>query len=981
MQSYEIFPEGQYYAEMIQNNPVPVIVPPESQNYEQFLQDSHDTIVPLAGESVDDVPPPPCPDSAAGGASVDGPVLVPETEEEKEGLKKVLRRYKWCTVCSGGCINSEGYSHRNKRGHAMRALKDHEKEQLTQEWLYKQRGGEQAREAVVRSNRVQQLQQEQQPQSQASPAVPEKRYTLHIGIHKRKGWTVRDAYEKDPHWLAWAMVSTLHVQYPIIEKELRREGLWEQAQALAREKRGMMTEEAKRKRAEVEDKLARGDKVPKDVVKQRRLAAEVLEVDKTDHAEAGKLPHAQKRKGKKRRHVSCATKFNQHCAICGKLGHKSPTCPEAVKAAEDSTRGMVPVNAHQKGKEKALAKVVAHLKYVPPEMRTEQYEERPSKKSRTKKCLSFLDLSRMHGNEQFHHCFDQGLLQDLRGLPCPSSRCAERMQGYSIEPVLGALYCRSSRDSEGKWQCAAFYRCQKCKVRVSWTHGNPMYGIRDNLDISLLCFWNFAHGVSLTTTVLQVGRSEDLVRRYYHTARSICALDAIAREKQVLHGGRFPFTTLVEVDESRFGHWKEKNGEEEVHMHWVWQGVVTRGDMTSLVIWEYGVTKSTGHGPIPPATHDKWKTKCDELFNKDSHVVLFSDGAACYEEEHEGIVEHHAVIHSNHEYTRPEMVTVNVETGQKKSLLVGTQLLDCCWGRLKDDVPPGLAVNTEAGRATKTEYIRAAQWRIIIGTENPWEAFCAAARKWQGGRARDMAHLFPKLSKMSKGLSKAGEKQKAGSTPNVQQDVAGGNDMNEEQNDKEQHEADAQAALECDACGKKGHLEGDPCCPFYGRERLRHVDALVRDGTKINHIRQINAHFTGSGQLAIGGTLYRPGHASGNGYNCLIDSLRQCLNLECNVATVRQHLLTKFPREGASAVTEGNYLVADLHWEETIRGLGQASGKSAEVVPEKYKVIMIEWPNQPRKRSRVHGDVMGSGSHVLYLTNKGNSHFEPLQQV
>eukprot|EP00972_Heterocapsa_arctica_P066608 9829162-Heterocapsa_arctica.AAC.1 len=58
-----------------------------------------EALVPLAAPELGEAPPVP---------------LQPETEDEKDGAKNVLRRYKFCEVCSGGSINKEGWAHRTR---------------------------------------------------------------------------------------------------------------------------------------------------------------------------------------------------------------------------------------------------------------------------------------------------------------------------------------------------------------------------------------------------------------------------------------------------------------------------------------------------------------------------------------------------------------------------------------------------------------------------------------------------------------------------------------------------------------------------------------------------------------------------------------------------------------------------------------------------------------------------------------------------
>lgn len=206
----------------------------------------------------------------------------------------------------------------------------------------------------------------------------------------------------------------------------------------------------------------------------------------------------------------------------------------------------------------------------------------------------------------------------------------------------------------------------------------------------------------------------------------------------------------MQVDESRFGKWRTEEAGVVVYYHWVLQGCVVRGDMTSLSLWEYGVTRSEVVGRVEPAQKERWLSKCNELFDANSHIVLMSDGAHCYKAKHEGIVQHFSVNHSEHEWTRPETVLMNLETQESKLGTAGTQLLDSLWGKLKDGIPTGLRVDTPEARRCKLEYVQAALWRIIIGSADPWQTFCEAARGWRSERALATAKLLSCLSPMNK---------------------------------------------------------------------------------------------------------------------------------------------------------------------------------------------------------------------------------------
>ena len=49
------------------------------------------------------------------------------SDEDKLKLKNVMKRVKFCLVCSGGSICYEGWSHKSRTKHGMRALTVEEK--------------------------------------------------------------------------------------------------------------------------------------------------------------------------------------------------------------------------------------------------------------------------------------------------------------------------------------------------------------------------------------------------------------------------------------------------------------------------------------------------------------------------------------------------------------------------------------------------------------------------------------------------------------------------------------------------------------------------------------------------------------------------------------------------------------------------------------------------------------------------------------
>ena len=111
-----------------------------------------------------------------------------------------------------------------------------------------------------------------------------------------------------------------------------------------------------------------------------------------------------------------------------------------------------------------------------------------------------------------------------------------------------------------------------------------------------------------------------------------------------------------------------------------------------------------------------------------------------------GIVQHLTVNHSDKEWARPADILFNVETGETKHGIVSTRLIDGTWSKLKHDIPHGLAADTPERRAIKLEYIRAAQWRLMLAGQDRWKAFCQATCCWNHHQANTRSKLEPHLA-------------------------------------------------------------------------------------------------------------------------------------------------------------------------------------------------------------------------------------------
>ena len=133
------------------------------------------------------------------------------------------------------------------------------------------------------------------------------------------------------------------------------------------------------------------------------------------------------------------------------------------------------------------------------------------------------------------------------------------------------------------------------------------------------------------------------------------------------------------------------------------------------------------------------------------------------------------------------------------------------------------------------------------------------------------------------------------------------------------------ASARCASCDRMYCSVDNPDCPYYGCPRLPHADA--QPGDNVPHMLQMAIEFVGDGIVEVDQKRFRPGDASSESCNCLIDTLRQVLHLQCDLSGVRRHLMTLFP-DGPGVVTPSNFLELELHWAQVVDALAHHTGQS-----------------------------------------------------
>ena len=106
------------------------------------------------------------------------------------------------------------------------------------------------------------------------------------------------------------------------------------------------------------------------------------------------------------------------------------------------------------------------------------------------------------------------------------------------------------------------------------------------------------------------------------------------------------------------------------------------------------------------------------------------------------------------------------------------------------------------------------------------------------------------------------------------------------------------------------------------------------------------------------------GKASGSECNCLIDTLRQQMNLECDIKAVRDYVQERHP-----SIVPGDFLELQHHWRDVVAGLAHVVG--SDIVPSSYKIICVD------AMFIGNGDVEGNGSTTLYIARQNANHFVP----
>ena len=184
----------------------------------------------------------------------------------------------------------------------------------------------------------------------------------------------------------------------------------------------------------------------------------------------------------------------------------------------------------------------------------------------------------------------------------------------------------------------------------------------------------------------------------------------------------------------------------------------------------------------------------------------------------------------------------------------------------------------------------------------------------------------------------------------------------------------------CENCGHLCHrFNADPLCAFYNRSagqlawRASEQELLdTQPGTegRVRHMNQLAWHWNGDGIVVVGGRTYDVGRGNPGGFNdCLIDSLRQCLDLDTDPRMIREDLTVAFAdaKDERARVTSNSFLDLDSHWQVFPRALFRHNtcGVSRECDLQLYCI----------NTGQVVGDI--GAPRRLVIMNTSDMHFDP----
>ena len=168
------------------------------------------------------------------------------------------------------------------------------------------------------------------------------------------------------------------------------------------------------------------------------------------------------------------------------------------------------------------------------------------------------------------------------------------------------------------------------------------------------------------------------------------------------------------------------------------------------------------------------------------------------------------------------------------------------------------------------------------------------------------------------------------------------------------------------------------------------LDTQSGTGGALPHMSQVVWHFAGSTihgsrKVVVDGVAYYVGHgdpgqpSQGEYHNCLIDSLRQCVDIHSDRRAVRADLMRQFAQAiDRAKVTFTSYLDVELHWQSILQSLFKHNRDGLNTTCNFHDYCVIaSYVNEDGNVG--NGVVLGNVAAPIRLVvlNYSDTHFDP----